>query len=101
MTCLCKKLHVLSFGLALGIVWSLSVFILGLLAMTGYGAEFVKLIGSMYIGYTATIGGSFIGLAYGFIDMFIGGVIIAWLYNYFSRKTCKSCKCCKPESKPE
>ena len=99
MTCACNKLHVLSLGLALGVVWGLSVFLIGLLAMTGYGMELVKLLGSFYIGYAATIGGSLIGLVYGFFDGLIGGAIVAWLYNCFSAKTSKPCKCCKPESK--
>jgi hypothetical protein len=38
-------------------------------------------IGRVYRGYTVTPLGSVIGLAWGFVDGLIGGVIIAWLYN--------------------
>jgi len=79
------KLDVKAAGLALGTVWGAGVLIAGLLAMTGFGAEFVAAIGQYYIGYAATLIGSIIGGVWGFIDAFIGGVVIAWLYNKFSQ----------------
>jgi len=33
------------------------------------------------VGYSATIVGILIGAVWGFIDAFIGGVVLAWLYN--------------------
>lgn len=85
------KLNVWSLGLALGIVWGLGMFITGLITMWcdgAWGADFVAGMGSIYIGFKATWGGSFLGLIWGFVDAFIAGVIIAWLYNCFAR-------CCK------
>lgn len=78
----CAKLHAFSFGVALGIVWGLSILITGLVAWgTGYGAGFVETMRTIYIGYEASVQGSIVGGIWGFVDMFIGGVIIAAIYN--------------------
>lgn len=79
------KLDVKAFGLTLGIVWSLCVLIMGIFAMFGYCVPIVELIGSMYIGYKATIIGSIIGAVWGFFDAGIGGLIVAWIYNKLSK----------------
>jgi len=39
------------------------------------------MIGRLYRGYTISPAGSLLGLLYGFIDAFIGGAILAWIYN--------------------
>jgi len=88
----CTKLHPLSLGLALGILWSASVIIIAILTMVfGYGAPFVTLMGSLYIGYDATILGTIIGAVWSFVDGFIGGFILAWLYNLCVGCCCKYC----------
>ncbi|MCP0914371.1 MULTISPECIES: bacteriophage holin [Legionella] len=80
------KLSPLAFGLALGILWGLSMLIMGLIAyFFNYGDLFVTSMGTLYLGYNATIMGSIIGGVIGFIDAFIGGLIVAWLYNLFVR----------------
>ena len=77
-----KELSVKGLGLTLGIVWGAAVFLVGITSMLyGYGTDFVLLLDSIYVGYTATFGGSIVGAIWGFIDAGIGGVIIAWLYN--------------------
>lgn len=69
-------------GLAGGLVWGISMFLMTLLAMfTNVGDTWVALMMGVYPGYAATFLGAFIGLAYGFIDGFIGFFLIAWLYN--------------------
>jgi hypothetical protein len=50
-----------------------------------YGELFVATIGTMYVGYDATIVGSLIGGAFAFVCAFICGIIFAWLYNLFVR----------------
>ena len=80
-----KKLDIKAFGLSAGIIWGAAVFLLGLAASTGYGGAFMNLIASVYPGYTATFQGSIIGGVIGFIDMRIGGLIFAWLYNKLSK----------------
>ena len=80
-----QKLDVKAFGLSAGIIWGAAVFLTGLAAMQGYAVEFMNLIASVYPGYTATFGGSVIGGIIGFVDMGVGGVIFAWLYNKLAK----------------
>ena len=63
---------------------------MGLLAhYAAYGEGFVVAIGTLYLGYAPSIAGSVIGALIGFVDAFIGGVIVAWLYNVFGG--CRKC----------
>lgn len=76
------KLHSIRFGLALGIIWALCALFLGLMATyVNWGNAMVEVIASLYIGYAPTVAGSFIGLVWAFFDAFIGGFLVAWLYN--------------------
>ncbi len=80
------KLDVKAMGLSLGITWGICVLSMGLADMTsGWGGTFVRALGTFYIGYKPTIIGSIIGGIWGFIDMGIGGIVIAWLYNKFAK----------------
>lgn len=80
------KLNVKALGLSLGITWGVSVAIMGLICMFfGWGCSFVSSIGKFYYGYQPTFLGCILGGIWGFFDMGIGGVIIAWLYNKFSK----------------
>jgi hypothetical protein len=86
------KLGKLAFGLALGTVWGLSLFVVGLLGtFCDYGVSFVSAFGKVYLGFEPTVLGAFIGLLWGFFDFFIFGFLIALFYNWFS--CC--CKCGK------
>lgn len=77
------RLCIVSFGLALGITWALGMFALGLSAwLFGWGTNMVGVIGEMYIGFAPTFLGSLIGAVWGFVDLFITGVITAWIYNF-------------------
>ena len=81
-----QKLSVKGLGLALGVTWAIGTLILGLSAwLFDYGTVFVELLGMMYVGYTATFAGSIIGAIYAFVDAFIGGALIAWFYNLFTK----------------
>jgi len=81
-----NKLDVKAFGLATGIVWGGGVMLLGLAAsFSGNGNEIVQFLGVYYLGYQATVIGSLIGCLWGFVDMGICGLLIAWLYNKFAR----------------
>ena len=80
------KLDVKALGLSLGIMWGISVALMGIICMiSGWGCSFVSVMGKFYFGYQATFLGCIIGGIWGFIDMGIGGVIIAWLYNKFAK----------------
>jgi hypothetical protein len=81
-------LNAKNFGLAGGILWGLSLFLMTLLAhLTGYGTPFLRLLESVYPGYSLSLGGALLGLIYGFIDGFVGLFLLAWLYNWLNRRT--------------
>nr|NQU93299.1 bacteriophage holin [Bacteroidota bacterium] len=84
------KLNVLAIALAVGITWGVAIFLLTFwfLIFDHQGSILGKL-SLVYLGYSITWYGAFIGLAWGFADGFIGGTFFAWLYNKFA-KLCKS-----------
>ena len=76
------ELHAKSLGLAGGIFWGIGLFILTWLSYWfGYASMMMDLMADVYPGYEVSPMGSFIGLAWGFIDGFVGLYIFAWLYN--------------------
>jgi hypothetical protein len=82
------KFRPLALGLSLGIVWGSALFVTTWLSyFTGYGRLFLEALAvSLYPGYTISPGGSFIGLLYGFLDLFIMGTILGWIYNKIVRE---------------
>ena len=85
------KLNVKACGLAFGLVWGGGLFLLTwwIIAFEGATGE-VTMIGRLYRGYTITPIGSVIGLAWGFVDGLVGGLIFAWLYNLLAGKEKKA-----------
>ena len=78
------KLKVLPLALSLGVLSALGVFIMILLALyADYGLGCFALMADLYPYLELSLGGAFIGLAFGFIDGFIGGALIAFFYNIF------------------
>lgn len=78
------KLNPKAFGLALGILWGVCVFLCTLWVVWRGGGEHLVLLAKFYIGYSVTVVGAFIGLVYGFVEGFVAGWILAWLYNRFA-----------------
>lgn len=77
------KLDAIRFGLTLGIIWAGCVLFLGIAdTLWGWGGGLVKGIGSLYLGYKPSIGGSFIGMIWAFFDGGIGGWLVAFIYNW-------------------
>ena len=76
-----SKLAVATFGLAFGIIWAVGAFLLGLMAMGGWGVAIVEILASVYIGYSPSFVGSIAGAVWGFFDGFIFAALVAWLYN--------------------
>lgn len=75
----------LSLGLAGGVLWGGMMGIVTLISVfTGYAGAFLEVMASCYPGFAVTVPGIFLGAAYGFIDGFIGLLILGWLYNLFS-----------------
>ena len=74
-------------GLALGLVWGFTVMFSTLwLLFKGSSGEIISQLKYFYLGYTFSYEGAVIGFMWGFLDGFIVGVAIAWLYNYLSMK---------------
>ena len=73
-------------GLAVGIVWGLTV-LLGTwwLLIRGAPGEMFSKLESFYIGYSFSWGGAIIGFIWAFVEGFIAGVLIAWLYEVFAK----------------
>ncbi|NGX53392.1 MAG: hypothetical protein K1000chlam4_00103 [Chlamydiae bacterium] len=76
------RLHAGKLGLAGGILWGLTLFIMTWISMyTGYGMFWLAQWMDVYPGFDFSIVGTFVGLGYGFADGFVGLFIIAWIYN--------------------
>lgn len=78
------ELRVRAFGLAVGLIFGLIV-LLGtwwLIILGGAGDIFSK-ISYFCFGYSFSWGGAVIGFIWIFVYGFIGGALLAWLYNMF------------------
>ncbi len=75
-------------GLTLGIFWALVFFFSTILhILTGYpGASFLNFFKSIYLGYTVSWIGAFVGLLWGFVDGFLAGYIFIRIYEIIGRK---------------
>lgn len=91
-----NRISPVALGLTLGVFWGIYVLVMGLAAhFYSYGVGFVASMGVLYIGYEPSVPGSLVGGAIAFVDAFIGGIILAWLYNFFSCCCCKGKDSCK------
>ena len=80
------KLNVKSFALAGGIVWGIAILLITFwFLLFGYTGNILGKLGTVYLGYSVTWGGAFIGLLWGFVEGFIVCGIFAWLYNKFTK----------------
>lgn len=80
-----QKLDAKAMALSIGIVWSALIFLSAFMAMLGWAVDMVDVLGSLYIGYQATFAGAIIGALWAFIDGYVGGLIVVWLYNKFAK----------------
>lgn len=77
-------LGVISFGLALAVTSAVFTVLLGIMAsFFGWGVELAGMLASLYIGFSPTFVGTIAGAVWAFVDGFVAGVMIAWLYNRF------------------
>jgi hypothetical protein len=76
------KLNVKAFALAVGITWGINWFGLTwfMMALDGMTGE-ITLIGRIYRGFSLSPVGSLYALVWGFMDGFLLGLVIAWIYN--------------------
>lgn len=84
------RLDVRAFGLTCGLLWGLGVFLLAwwVMAFDGITHEATPL-GRIYRGFSLSPAGSLVGLAWGFADGLIGGLLSAWLYNRLSGRVAR------------
>ncbi|MBN2170615.1 MAG: bacteriophage holin [Candidatus Krumholzibacteriota bacterium] len=76
------RLNVRAFALACGLLWGVGLFLATWWIILFDGASSGSLfLGRLYRGYTVTPIGSLIGLVWALVDGFIGGALLAWLYN--------------------
>jgi len=79
-----STLGVISFGLALGTAWAIGVVVLAAMAgLFGWGVPLAAVLQSLYLGYGPSFVGAIAGAVWAFVDGFIFGVLVAWLYNRF------------------
>ena len=80
------KINTKALALSMGIIWGLGIFLLTVwfLIMCYHGNTLSKL-SQVYIGYSVSWIGAFVGLIYGFIDGLIIGACLGFLYNKFSK----------------
>ncbi len=80
------KINIKALALSIGIVWGLAVFLLTVwFLIMGYSGDLLAKLGSVYLGYSVSWLGAFIGLIYGFVDGLIGGALLGFLYNKFAK----------------
>jgi len=81
------KLSVKGFALAIAILWSMAIFMVGMASIIwpSYGIEFLRVVSSIYPGFKVNgdVDSIIIGTLYGMVDGGIGGAVFAWIYNLF------------------
>lgn len=78
------KLNIKALALSAGIVWGLVIFLLTYwFLIFGYDGNTLTKLSNIYLGYSVTWYGAFIGLVWAFVDGLIGGALLGWLYNKF------------------
>ena len=78
------RLNQVALGSAAGIVCGVGLFLTTLAVMWLGGGEHLILLKKFYLGYSISFVGAILGLVYAFVDGFIGGWLVAFLYNRFS-----------------
>lgn len=88
-----SRLCACALGVSVGLLGAVSAVVLGLAAMYfNVGNDFVKLAGSVYVGYAVTFKGIAFGALWGFVDGFVSGFLIATFYNLCAK--CCPCGVC-------
>ena len=78
------QLDVISFGLAIGVTWAISVAFLAVMAAAfQWGIVFAMALQNVYLGFGLNFVGAFAGAVWGFVHGCVAGVMIAFLYNRF------------------
>ena len=78
------KLKVVPMALGMGLTWGLAILLLGWISAAGWGVRIVEVLSSLYLGFAPTFLGGVIGGLWAFVDGFLAGLALAWLYNVFA-----------------
>ncbi|ALE51892.1 hypothetical protein SP60_00645 [Candidatus Thioglobus autotrophicus] len=78
-----QKLDAKALALSLGILWSLAILSISIVALysDSYLHHITSFFSSIYLGYSLSLTGILIGMVWAFVDAAIGGLVLAWLYN--------------------
>ena len=77
------RLDPVALGLAFGTAWGLAVGVVGIGANVGWGKHWRALLSDVYVGFEPGEGSTAAGIGWGFVDGFVGGVLVGWLYNRY------------------
>jgi len=79
------RMDKLGLATAIGSVFGFLIFLatIWLVVKGGVASFYLQLLGQYFLGYTVTVKGAFIGLAYGFSWGFLLGWLFAYLRNFF------------------
>lgn len=80
-----NRIQPIPLGVAVGVLWAIYVFSIGITAMFGWGDAIVTVLASLYLGYSASIVGAIIGAIWAFVDGLIAGIIVALIYNVLAK----------------
>lgn len=83
------KINTKALALASAVLWGFVMLAVGVanLIAGDYGQQFLQAMSSVYPGYhdTRSIAEVIVGTVYGLCDGFVGGAVVAWLYNHFAK----------------
>ncbi len=80
------KINIKALALSTGILGGLAIFLLTVwFLIMGYSGDLLAKLGSVYLGYSVSWLGAFVGLIYGFVDGLIGGALLGFFYNKFAK----------------
>ncbi|MCX7120838.1 MAG: hypothetical protein NTZ67_03560 [Gammaproteobacteria bacterium] len=88
------KIYPVSFGFALGVISGLGTMLLCWMgARYGFGLPVIALMGLLYHHAAPTLIGGLWGFFWGFLHMFVFGVLAAWIYNGTTGCFCPAGSC--------
>jgi hypothetical protein len=83
------KFNTKALAFASAVVWGFVMLAVGVTNLIAghYDQQFLEAMSSVYPGYHDTHSSAevILGTLYGLCDGFIGGAVIAWLYNHFAK----------------
>ena len=79
-----------AFGIAVGILGGIGFFLATLASLAFGSGQIISHLAAVMPGFTRSFAGAFFGLLWGCVYGFLGGILVAWLYNRFCKVLYKS-----------